>query len=48
MNTTDLQHAADVLLQLDVDPPHVSRADTNGSGQTDGDDIAPFIDYFFG
>lgn len=48
VNTTDLQLFVDVLLELDTDPLHINRADTNCSGQTDGDDIAAFIDLFLG
>ncbi len=48
VNTTDLQHFVDVLLQLDANPLHLNRADTNCSGQTDGDDIAPFVELILG
>lgn len=48
VNATDLQLFVDVLLELDTDPLRLNRADTNCSGQTDGEDIAPFVDLFLG
>ncbi|MEK6644312.1 MAG: hypothetical protein AABZ08_10415 [Planctomycetota bacterium] len=48
VNATDLQLFVDVLLQLDADPLHVSRADADCSSQTDGDDITAFVALFIG
>lgn len=48
VNLTDLQLLVDVLLESDMEPLHIERADANCSDDTDGEDIAVFVDLLLG
>ncbi|MCK6482894.1 MAG: hypothetical protein L6R00_02010 [Phycisphaerae bacterium] len=44
---TDRTLLVAVLLGLDIDPQHVARADMNGDGAADGEDVGAFLEALF-